>query len=174
MQSAKPPTHALLTLFVRCVSFKMKMPEKPAFTVIAADWSRDHETLSQIRFNVFVREQGVPPEIELDAIDADSALVVHAIAYDAESQPIGTGRLILEGAAPRIGRMAVLRQWRGSGVGKAILDLLCDEAKSRGYAAVLLHSQTHATPFYYKQGFLSHGDVFTEAGIPHQEMRRAL
>jgi predicted GNAT family N-acyltransferase len=150
------------------------MPEKPEITVSLADWARDHEVLSQIRYTVFVREQGVPPEIEIDEADSDISRVIHVIARNAAGEAIGTARLIIEGQLPRIGRMAVLRSARGTGVGTAILEFLCDEAKRRGFSVAMLHSQTHATPFYYKQGFLSHGNVFTEAGIPHQEMRRAL
>jgi predicted GNAT family N-acyltransferase len=150
------------------------MPEKPVFSVTAAPWVDHHEELSQIRFSVFVREQGVPPEMEIDPTDADPARVVHVVARAQDGTAIGTGRLILDQPIPRIGRMAVVREWRGAGVGSAILEALCAEAKHRGFELALLHSQTHATPFYYRQGFLSHGDVFAEAGIPHQEMRRAL
>jgi predicted GNAT family N-acyltransferase len=112
--------------------------------------------------------------MELDAADADDSLVLHSMALDDQGNVIGTGRLILEAPVPKIGRMAVLREWRGQGVGKEILEFLCAVAKQRGYAQVRLNSQTHATPFYYKQGFLSHGREFTEGGIPHQEMRRDL
>lgn len=144
------------------------------FEVTPAAWDRDADVLSQIRFTVFVREQGVPPEVEIDPADADESRVIHAIARDSNGQAIGTARMILEAELPRIGRMAVLRQWRSKGVGKLLLDFMCAEARRRGYREVMLHAQTHATAFYYRQGFLSHGSEFTEAGIPHQEMRRAL
>ncbi len=144
------------------------------FTVSLVDWQHHGEALSQIRFTVFVREQGVPPEIELDTLDSNDALCVHAVACDSDGNTIATGRLILDEPIPRIGRMAVLRAWRRRGVGTEILEKLCEEAKRRGFSQVLLHSQTHATAFYFHHGFLSHGMEFTEAGIPHQEMRRAL
>ncbi len=150
------------------------MTADPAFTVALAQWARDQQILSQIRFTVFVREQGVPPELEIDDADADEASVVHVVALDGSGNAVGTGRMLINGRVPRIGRMAVLKAWRGSGVGAAILKFLCEEARRRGYTQATLHSQTHATPFYYKQGFISHGDEFTEAGIPHLEMRRAL
>lgn len=149
------------------------MPPR-SFRVVQASWAEHHAALSQLRFTVFVREQGVPPEMELDAADADESRVLHSMALDANGNVIGTGRLILESPVPRIGRMAVLRAWRGQGVGKEILESLCALAKQRGFTQVRLHSQSHATPFYYKQGFLSHGREFAEAGIPHQEMRRDL
>jgi predicted GNAT family N-acyltransferase len=145
-----------------------------SFRISPASWQTDHEVLTQLRFAVFVREQGVPPEIEIDPRDADEAQIVHIVARDAEGNAIGTARLVLDSATPRIGRMAVVRIWRKHGVGRALLNFLCDYAKERGYKEVRLNSQTHATAFYYKQGFLSHGEEFIEAGIPHLEMRRAL
>jgi predicted GNAT family N-acyltransferase len=147
---------------------------KVTIGVTRADWARDQAVLSSVRFAVFVREQGVPEEIELDGLDAESERVIHAIAKTPSGEVVGTGRMILESPTPRIGRMAVLRSWRSQGVGKAILDFLCAQAADLGYRQVRLHSQSHATPFYYKQGFLSHGAEFSEAGIPHLEMRKAL
>lgn len=144
------------------------------YNVTLAEWHAEHEALSQIRFTVFVREQGVPPEIEVEPVDADPSLVVHVAARDEQGAIIGTARMLLEMPIPRIGRMAVARGWRGKGVGKAMLEFLCAHAKQLGYRVAKLNSQTHATPFYYKQGFLSHGSEFVEAGIPHLEMRRVL
>ena len=157
-----------------CLIKIARMSTSQPFTVALTNWQQEGEALSQVRFTVFVREQGVPPEIEMDALDADGARCHHAVARDAGGQVIGTGRLILDNPIPRIGRMAVLRPWRGSGVGASLLEELCAEAKRQGYAEVLLHSQVHATPFYYRHGFVSHGAEFVEAGIPHLEMRRAL
>ncbi len=144
------------------------------FSVSRADWQQHGAALSQVRFTVFVREQGVPPEIELEARDADAAQCLHVMASDEKNNIIGTGRLILDKPIPRIGRMAVLKAWRGHGVGTEILEALCDEATARGCEEVLLHAQMHATAFYFQHGFLSHGLEFIEAGIPHQEMRRKL
>jgi predicted GNAT family N-acyltransferase len=146
----------------------------PPFTVVLADWSERGGELSQVRFTVFVREQGVPPEIELDANDANPLCCVHAAAVDAAGRMIGTGRLVLGGTIPRVGRMAVLKAWRGHGVGVGLLECLIAEARRRGFREILLHAQTHATAFYFKRGFISHGSEFVEAGIPHLEMRRAL
>ena len=147
----------------------MILPEP--FTVGICDWSLQHVALEKIRYAVFVEEQKVPPEIERDDMDAVS---VHAIARDASGEVIGTGRLILQSPLPRVGRMAVLKPWRRAGVGEAILALLCGDAKQRGYAEVMLNAQTHAAPFYFKHGFLSHGPEFAEAGIPHQQMRKRI
>ena len=145
-----------------------------SFSVSLADWQHLGEALSQIRFTVFVREQGVPPEIELDGLDANQEKCIHAAARDDDGNVVATARLMLTQPIPRIGRMAVLKAWRGTGVGAAVLEMLCDEAKRQGYKQVMIHAQSHATPFYFKRGFLSHGSEFAEAGIPHLEMRRAL
>jgi len=130
-------------------------------------WEDAREEASRIRLEVFVREQGVPPEIEMDARDADC---LHALAY-LDGVAVGTGRLLPDG---HIGRMAVLKSCRALGVGGAILQRLVDEAVRRGMRSVVLAAQTHAIAFYRKHGFSVVGEVFEEAGIPHQEMRRAL
>lgn len=145
----------------------MILPEP--FTVAICEWSAQRTDLAKVRYAVFVEEQKVPPELEQDDKDAES---VHAVARDSDGNVVGTGRLILQPPLPRIGRMAVLRPWRRAGVGAALLDLLCRAANQRGYPEVMLNAQTHATAFYFKHGFLSHGAEFSEAGIPHQEMRK--
>lgn len=131
------------------------------------DWGSARAEASRIRTTVFVEEQGVPVEIEMDDKDAAS---VHAIAY-VDGRAVGTGRLLPDG---HIGRMAVLKESRGGGVGGAILERLVDEARRRGMKEVALSAQTHALGFYRKHGFREAGPVFEEAGIPHQEMRRVL
>ena len=143
-------------------------PPQP-FTVQIVEWSQQHVALARIRTDVFVGEQDVPVEIVMDKLDAEC---IHVAAEDAEGNVIGAGRLVLHPSVPRIGRMAVAKTWRCAGVGGQILEKLCDAAKQRGFGEVMLHSQTHASPFYFKHGFLSHGSEFFEAGIPHQEMRK--
>jgi len=145
----------------------MILPEP--FTVETCEWSAYQAELAKIRYTVFVEEQKVPAEIEQDELDVVS---VHAIARDSSGNVVGTGRLILQEPMPRLGRMAVLKPWRRAGIGAAMLETLCDAARQRGFTEVTLHAQTHATPFYFKHGFLSHGPEFAEAGIPHQEMRK--
>jgi len=131
------------------------------------DWIRAREDASRIRLAVFVVEQRVPAELEMDARDADC---LHALAFD-DGRAVGTGRLLPDG---HIGRMAVLKEARSRGVGGAILERLVEEARRRGMARVALSAQTHALGFYRRHGFSAVGPVFDEAGIPHQEMRRAL
>ena len=132
-----------------------------------ARWSAAQSEAKRIRFAVFVEEQGVPADIELDEWDAQS---LHALAFH-ENLAVGTGRLLPDG---HIGRMAVLKEWRGRGVGAALLQRLIRAARERGDAQVVLSAQVHALGFYRAHGFISQGDVYEEAGIPHQEMRLAL
>ena len=121
-----------------------------------------------MRFAVFVEEQGVPAEIELDEWDAASE---HAIAADAAGRPIATGRLLPDG---HVGRMAVLPNWRGRGVGAAVLEALLARAVARGMERAVLNAQTQAREFYARFGFTQVSDEFMEAGIPHVTMERRL
>jgi len=140
------------------------------------DWEQARAEASAIRKAVFVVEQGVPEEIELDQHDR---LSVHALARDHAGRAIGTGRLLpaeRHGALAigHIGRMAVLAAWRGKGVGGALLERLVAAAGSRGDAEVALSAQTHALDFYRAHGFVAEGGEYLDAGIPHRAMRRAL
>jgi predicted GNAT family N-acyltransferase len=138
------------------------------FRVDPADFERDLAAIRAVREPVFLVEQQVPPELEWDELDPLSR---HVLARDFEGRPIGTGRLTPE---HRIGRMAVLADWRGKGVGEAMLFRLLDAARDLGYPSIELHAQTHAIPFYARAGFAAEGDEFLEAGIPHRVMRMAL
>jgi predicted GNAT family N-acyltransferase len=131
------------------------------------EWKLARAQASQVRLRVFVDEQRVPAKIEMDDMDEAS---MHALAYDGE-RVVGTGRLLPDG---HIGRMAVLKDSRGRGVGGAILARLVGEARRRGMTEVVLSAQTHALGFYRRHGFAERGPVYEEAGIAHQEMRRAL
>ena len=131
-------------------------------------WAQARGEARQIRLAVFVEEQRVPVEIEWDDQDEES---LHALAYDGAGKAVATGRLLPDG---HIGRMAVLREWRGKGVGGAILERLVAVAKDRGDKEIELFAQTQAIPFYRKYGFSESGPVFEEAGIPHQAIRRML
>ena len=131
-------------------------------------WEKAQPHAAPLRFAIFVGEQNVPPGIELDALDEKS---LHAVAYDAEGKPIGTGRLLPEG---RIGRMAVVKEWRRRGVGADLLEALLGEARRRGLAEVTLSAQLQAAEFYRAHGFVAEGKVYEEAGILHQAMRRSL
>ena len=138
------------------------------FRVEPATWTADFEDLRAIREQVFVVEQAVPREDELDALDPKSR---HVLARDAAGNAVGTGRLT---PAQAIGRVAVLAGWRGRGVGAAIMRVLIEQARALGYPSVELHAQAHAIPFYAALGFAAEGDRFMECGIEHQTMRLAL
>lgn len=142
------------------------------YTINLTNWQTAADRLRPIRTAVFVVEQQVPAELEMDDMDAHC---VHALAEDESGCVIGTGRLLpAESGIARIGRMAVDAAWRGQGVGAAMLDSLMAAAKSRGDHLVELHAQLHAAPFYDRQGFERIGAVYEEAGIPHITMRRSL
>jgi predicted GNAT family N-acyltransferase len=126
----------------------------------------------RIRTEVFVQEQGIPPEMEWD--DADDGCL-HAVAYNRVGLPLATGRLLehVPGVA-KIGRMAVSQSMRGSGVGRAVLDALMKAARDRGEREAVLHAQLSAAPFYSRLGFTTRGPTFDDVGIPHVEMVRML
>src|SRR5690349_13999018 len=121
-------------------------------------WDQARADASPIRFTVFVEEQGVPFEIEIDEHDP---LCVHAIAYE-DGKAVGTGRLLPDG---HIGRMAVLKERRNRGVGGLLLNALIERAKLRGDRQVVLSAQVGAARFYEAHGFSRHGDEYMEAGI---------
>lgn len=134
------------------------------YSVHPASWHDDRAALQDLRRRVFIIEQHVPESLEWDEADAACQ---HVLAFDTQLRPVGTGRLLPDG---HIGRMAVLREWRGRGVGAAMLDFLIACAWRQGHAAVHLNAQTHALGFYACRGFVAHGDEFMDAGIPHRRM----
>ena len=131
-------------------------------------WDKAQPDAAPLRFAIFVGEQNVPAGIELDEMDEKS---LHALAFDAAGKPIGTGRLLPDG---RIGRMAVVKEWRRRGVGADLLGALVEEARRRGFREVKLSAQLQAAEFYRAHGFVAEGKVYEEAGILHQAMRRSL
>ncbi len=130
------------------------------------DWQDLGPRASQVRFTVFVQEQGVPVELELEPLDADC---VHAV-IEIDGRPVATGRLCPDG---RIGRMAVLKDFRSQGLGSEILRALISAAEKRGHDETYLHAQLHALDFYARHGYVAEGPEFDEAGISHRHMRRS-
>ena len=135
-----------------------------------------------IRSEVFVGEQGVPPDLELDDLDATAD---HFLAYDDAGQPVGAGRLVVEppgfeGAPESItpvghlGRLAVLGVARGSGLGVALVTAIERQAVDRGLRLVALSAQTQAIGFYERLGYAAHGPEFDDAGLAHRWMTRLL
>ncbi len=137
------------------------------FHVEIADWSRTDQraALLDLRDVVFIQEQGVPEQRERDGLDIDCW---HVLARDETGQPIGCGRLT---PTRKIGRMAVLPDWRGQGVGAALLRELLSRARTQGWPEVALDAQVSAIGFYERAGFVAHGEEFEDAGLAHRAMR---
>jgi predicted GNAT family N-acyltransferase len=138
------------------------------FRVRVADWRRDQAVLRRIRHEVFVVEQRLPEPLEADGLDPACR---HVVARDEHGAAIGCGRLLPDGS---IGRLAVDRACRGRGIGKAMLARLIDIARGAGLGRVALNARIDAADFYARRGFAAVGAEFTEAGIRHRRMERAL
>ena len=140
--------------------------------VQVSDWAALGSGASAIREAVFVQEQGVGSHIVWDDLDASA---VHAVTFNAMQVAVASGRLLQPAPGTgRIGRMAVVRGLRGADLGKNVLAVLVAASQARGDFEVSLHAQCSAERFYLKNGFLSRGDVFEEAGIRHIDMVRTL
>ena len=147
-------------------------PDVPAVSVIRTE--EEMQAALAIRSRVFVEEQGVPIEEELDGFDAhpgDRDDVVHVLAR-LHGEPVATARLLLDAheGYPHIGRVAVLADHRRSGVGRRVMEALHQEARRRGHAGVTLAAQLHAMPFYERLGYVARGDTYLDAGIEHRDM----
>ncbi|MFL2546896.1 MAG: GNAT family N-acetyltransferase [Candidatus Rariloculaceae bacterium] len=131
-----------------------------------ADFEKEQEFLRLIRFMVFVEEQQVPAEMEMDDEDL---VCIHVLALY-EGEPVGTGRIDI-GKAGKIGRVAVLSSRRRQGVGEAVMTLLHDLARQNALAGVWCNAQVSAVPFYENLGYrVTSAEPFDEAGIPHLRM----
>lgn len=162
----------------------MALSNKPNLTVTTGDWATLATHALPVRLSVFVREQLVPLEMEVDQWDR---LALHAVVFDHAGAGLATGRLTAEkpgdgseitppaaaaGGVGRIGRVAVLSTHRGQGLGALVMKTLIQAASDQGYACLTLHAQLQAVAFYQKLGFIAAGKLFEEAGIPHVEMWR--
>jgi len=129
------------------------------------DWHDSKDALQAIRKSVFIDEQQVPKDLEWDGRDSECTqfLASH------DSAPVATARLTPEG---QIGRMAVLRDFRGKGIGSRLLTAVLKQAKHAGYEQVFLHAQVNVIDFYRRHGFIAEGEVFIDAGIEHRSMKR--
>ncbi|HET6545388.1 MAG TPA: GNAT family N-acetyltransferase [Rhodanobacteraceae bacterium] len=135
------------------------------FSIARASWESDGDAIRAVREQVYIIEQLVPGSEEWDGLDARS---LHVLARDSDGHAIGTGRLTPD---RRIGRMAVLREWRGRGVGAAMLAALLAEARTLGHRFIDIHAQSHALGFYARFGFEICGEEFLECAILHRPMR---
>jgi len=130
----------------------------------------DFAACAAIRRKVFVEEQNVPEDLELDELDA---IAVHLLATR-DGRPVGTARLLIDGETAKIGRVALLREERGTGTGAALMRAALDELRARGVTTAKLGAQTYAIGFYEKLGFTAYGPEYDDAGIPHRDMSRTL
>lgn len=138
------------------------------FSIHPVTWHDAEPLLREVREAVFMREQGVTAELEWDGLDESSH---HVLALSNSGQAIGCGRILPNA---HIGRIAVLKEWRGRKVGTAILEGLLAYATSRQYPEVDVDAQVQALPFYQRFGFVEEGEVFMDANIPHRKMRLKL
>lgn len=120
-----------------------------------------------LRRTVFIEEQNVPEADEMDDLDADA---IHLLATDDADRPVATARLLVRDDIGKIGRVCVLTDQRGTGLGAALMRAAIDALAARGVRQVRLGSQTHAMGFYEKLGFVAEGPVYDDAGIPHRDM----
>jgi|TARA_B100001142_G_scaffold114238_1_gene116349 predicted GNAT family N-acyltransferase len=131
------------------------------------DYKDNEKDICKIRFEVFVDEQNVPEDLEIDGLDDEAK---HVLAY-IDGKPIGTGRILSDG---HIGRVAVLKKYRGLGIGNSIMKVLIKWAQQNKFEKLWLSSQWHAHSFYLGLGFVCEGDIYEEAGIDHIKMFRRL
>ena len=139
-------------------------------TITIVQTPAEFEACYAIRKTVFVEEQAVPVELELDEYD-DTA--THFLLRDGDV-PLATARLLDKHGRAKIGRVAVLQEARGRGLGLLLMHAVLEEARRQGFSEAVLDSQTYAIPFYERLGFVAEGDEFDDAGIPHYLMRRRL
>ena len=144
-------------------NYKMHKLEK----IIATGFDAEKTRIMHVRFSVFVEEQGVPEELEQD--DKDPTCL-HALML-VEDEPVATGRMEDDG---HIGRIAVMKTYRGTGAGSRILDFMEKKAREKGLHRLYLGAQLQAIPFYEKHGYQCYGNIFMDAGIPHCHMEKSI
>src|SRR4051794_40171419 len=148
------------------------MNNTDAYVVEPATWGYDREGIERVRRAVFIEEQRIPEAEEWDAVDP---VARHVLAYvrsaAVKGEGVGPGRL---GPTGKIGRVAVLPHYRGTGAGVAVMRRLVELAAEHGFTEVYLNAQSYACGFYERLGFRTDGPEFDEVGIPHRRMRRAV
>lgn len=130
----------------------------------------DQPTCFALRHLVFVAEQGVPIEEEIDDLDPSAT---HLLAWDG-AIPVGAARVVFDGDTAKIGRVCVLAQARGTGLGVALIRHAVEVARAKGATTARLGAQTHALGFYEKLGFAAFGPIYLDAGIDHRDMELPL
>ena len=142
-------------------------------TLIEVREARDEserEALLALRHDVFVQEQGVPLELEIDEHDETA---VQIVAFEGD-RLVGTCRVLPDGRQAKFGRLVVEREARGGGIGAALLAEAERRARAMGCDRMVLDAQTSAMGLYERAGYTARGDVFLDAGIEHMTMEKAL
>ena len=139
-------------------------------TVKLVETEEEMEGALSVRFRVFVAEQNVPMDEELDEFDSSAT---HAIVLS-QGEVVATGRVVYgnEDSAARIGRMAVDMEWRRKGIGGRLLRFLEEEAAAQGVSTYILNAQEYVKDFYASHGYVERGETFLEANIVHILMRK--
>ncbi|HYG32546.1 MAG TPA: GNAT family N-acetyltransferase [Methylophilaceae bacterium] len=147
----------------------MNKPNNPArFLIREVSWQQAQAELREIRSCVFVEEQLVPAHLEWDGYDENA---IHLLALSSAGHAIGCARILEKGT---IGRMAVLKNYRGQGVGCTLLEQAIQCCRERGWNSITLSAQTHAISFYERTGFVISSDEYMDAEIPHRDMQLKL
>ena len=133
-----------------------------------ANWHNDQTKLITVRTRVFVQEQRVPADLEIDGMDAIS---LHVKAITPNGNVVGTARLL---PSHYIGRMCVLNDYRKAGIGTRMLSFFIDYARQNKFDSLMLNAQITALHFYQQLGFIADSDVFIEADIEHVHMTLSL
>ena len=147
-------------------------PTKPMYLdILIRPWQEAQKDAFNVRREVFILEQGVPEDLEIDEFDP---VAIHVLACS-DNSCVGTARLHINNEGfGQIGRMAILSPFRNKGLGRQIMRVLIETAKSKGIPSLILHAQVSAIPFYERLGFIANGPIYDEAGIPHRNMMMVL
>lgn len=138
--------------------------------VKAVESKKEKDDALSVRTAVFVKEQNVPPNIEVDQYEEES---IHFVGYK-NNIPIAAGRIRFDGEYGKLERISVLKEYRGNSYGRKVIHAMEAEILNQGYVKAKLHSQTHAESFYKQLGYITISDEFMEAGIPHITMVKEL
>jgi predicted GNAT family N-acyltransferase len=142
--------------------------------IIITTAAAERDTAFAIRRKVFIDEQKVPEELEIDAYDTAES-TRHILAYSEQGQAVAAGRFRPYGGNMlKVERLAVLREARGSGVGKLVMQAIEVEAIKAGYKIIKLSAQLHAKEFYLRLGYAEHGGIYLDAGIEHVDMSKKI
>jgi len=143
---------------------------KALFELIQTHW-QDHQTeLMMIRQQVFINEQQVPVELEWDEFDQQACHMLARLTLEHTKQAVGTARIVIHQQIAHLGRMAVLKQYRGQGIGQAILAAAISYCRQTQAEKIILNAQLSALGFYQQAGFDISSEQFFDANIAHKQM----